>query len=204
MENAGRGLADHVFTVLNRFPVTTCVAVLCGGGSNGGDGFVCARYLLSRHLNVKIYLLTEPKSLTGDALLNHRILVNLGASFYSLDDFSLHRQSLFSNTPLVIVDAMVGTGFKGDLKPNLKSVIEKVNHLKKFHNAKVTVVSADIPSGLSGDDGFIGEPSVEADLTVTFGALKPGLTKPESRAYVGKIEVVDIGIPEILLRQYAR
>jgi NAD(P)H-hydrate epimerase len=151
---------------------------------------------------MKIYLTHDPEKITGDARLNYNILKNLNFAFETYGDFTNDRRTIFSGTPLVFVDALVGTGLKGELTGVFKDLINDVIYLKKYHNAKATVISADIPSGLDGDNGPTWPTIMPADLTVTFGCPKKGLTLSESKPYVGRLEVSDIGLPEVLLKRY--
>ncbi len=205
MENAGRGLSDQVMSTLSRFPRTTQVVALCGGGNNGGDGFVAARHLSQKHPCVSVYLLSDPKELKGDALLNYQLLLKLNLPLYPFSAFSEHRKTLFQNTPLIILDAILGTGFKGPLKPEIIHAVNQINELKKYHNAKVNVIAVDIPTGLNGNEGPSVSPTqtnpvMMADMTVTFGFLKKGLLDEHSKPFVGRIEVVDIGIPVQIMK----
>lgn len=202
MENAGRELAAHIVKVLEHFPRTTYLIFLCGHGSNAGDAFVAIRHLQQKHPNIKVYLTHDPERLSGDAMMNFKILTKLGFSFARYPDFSNDRRTIFNGTPLVFVDALVGTGLRGELEGIYKDIVRDVIHLKKYHNAKSMVVAADIPSGLHGDDGVVWPTVMPADVTVTFGCPKKGLMEPNSKPYVGRLEVVDIGLPEPLLRRY--
>src|ERR1044071_3100707 len=203
MENAGRGLAAQIEKLLQIFPRTTLLIFMCGGGNNGGDGFVAARHIYLKHPNVRVYLMSDPKSLKGDALLNFQILNKLGLTIFPYSEFPKDRRTIFQNTPLVIVDCMLGTGLKGPAEGTYAEAIHQIIDLKKYHNAKAMVISADIPSGLSGDEGpQNGYPAVMADVTVTFGCMKKGLMLPNSKPYVGRLELTDIGIPEPLLKSF--
>lgn len=203
MENAGRGLSSQIEKVLQAFPKITLLVLMCGGGNNGGDGFVAARHIYLKHPNVRIYLMSDPVKYRGDALLNFRILSKLGLEIVPYSEFIKDRKTIFQNTPLIIIDCMVGTGLHGPVEGLLDEAIDQIVDLKKFHNAKVTTISADIPSGLDGDSGPKSSAIVVADITVAFGCIKRGLLEPNSKAYVGKLEVIDIGIPEPLLRSFS-
>lgn len=201
MENAGRGVADTVSAVLAAQPKYTQVLVFCGGGNNAGDGFVAARHLVQRGVPVTIYLLNANERFVGDAGTNLNIVRKLGISLRAYENFETDRGTTLRNVPVVIVDAMLGTGFKGELRDPIKRAAAAINEFKISHNAKVTVVAVDIPSGLNGDEGPQGEVAVQADVTVTFVCPKLGFTKPGGRSFVGKIDVVDIGIPAPLLNE---
>src|SRR4051812_31602351 len=153
MENAGRELAAQIVKAMAVFPRTTHLIFLCGHGNNAGDGFVAARHLQQHHPNIKIYLSHDPSRLKGDPLMNFNILNKLGFTHARYPDFTNDRRTVFSGAPLVFIDALVGTGLKGEVEGIYKDIIADVIHLKKYHNAKATVIAADIPSGLHGDEG---------------------------------------------------
>ena len=203
MENAGRAVAEQVHDVLYKFPVTVQVAILCGTGKNGGDGFVAARYLHKRHENVRVVLMNEGARVKGDAGINQAIAEKIGVPAISFAQFMRETKRNLLNTPIVIVDAILGTGFKGPLTPALVDAVAQINHLKKYHNTKVTIVAVDVPTGVNADEGPTGDVAVHADLTITFVCRKKGLHLEASRPYAGRIEVADIGIPEKLLKEYA-
>ncbi len=207
MENAGRGLFETLKVLfLDRNPKWFDVIVLCGGGMNGGDGFVTARHLAHQHFNASVFLTTNPKELKGDAATNYRIIEKMGVPLFPAAEFAAKERAL-SHHPALFVDAMLGTGFKGEVHGPALELIRRVNHMRKYHNAKITVAAADVPSGLDADEGPpvegppLDRPATDimiADFTVTFGCFKPGLLKKESKPFVGRLETVDIGIPEKL------
>jgi hydroxyethylthiazole kinase-like uncharacterized protein yjeF len=202
MENAGREMALHIGRVLDYFPRTSALIFLCGYGRNAGDGFVAARHLYLKHPNIKLYVTNEEEKFNGDARINYKILKKLGLPIGRYENFITDRQTIFSGLPLVFVDALLGTGLKREADGVFKNLIQDVTTLKKYHNAKSTVIAADIPTGLHGDNGPVWPTVMPADLTVTFGCYKKGLLLPESKAYVGRLEIVDIGLPEPLLKRY--
>ena len=182
MENAGRRVAEAA----KRF-VVHAVVVVCGTGNNGGDGLVAARYLSEWGFKVEIVLLKSAEFLKGDTLINFNLTGNLNiiTSYYSshtsFDKFDL------------IIDALLGTGIKGDVKSACRAAIDAIN------NSGKRVLSVDIPSGLDTDTGEVLSVAVKADETVTMALPKTGLLKPEAASFVGKLIVADIGIPKVLL-----
>lgn len=200
MENAGRSLADHIRQFMIP-PIDKCrVVMVCGTGNNGGDAFVAARHLLQKGIAPHIFLVGETADLKNDAAVNYRIIGKLGIA---CDSFSLfkNKQKEWNGLPVLIIDALLGTGFKTPLREPATEAIREVNRFKKIHNVVVKVLAVDIPSGLHGDQGWVGPDIVRADMTVTFACLKTGLTSPEARPFVGRVEVVDIGIPNKLLQE---
>ncbi|MFW6059401.1 MAG: NAD(P)H-hydrate epimerase [Phycisphaeraceae bacterium] len=170
-------------------------AVLCGGGNNGGDGYVIARHLHNRGTPVTCYALTDPEELTGDAAVNHRICANMG--------LPIERVLTESDVPTaadqwrerhVIVDALLGTGFRGAVREPMAAAIEAVNGL-----AEATVVAVDVPSGLDCNRGEPSVATVRADLTVTFVAAKAGFFTEAALPCLGALAVADIGAPPELI-----
>jgi ADP-dependent NAD(P)H-hydrate dehydratase / NAD(P)H-hydrate epimerase len=191
MENAGRGVAE---AVLRRVPAPASrallVAVACGGGNNGGDGFVVARHLALRGVQVRVLLAVARAKLTGDAATNLRALEGLAG--ISVADFSGSTQPNDWQQALsgvdVILDALFGTGLNARIAGAPEAAIAAINA------APVMKVAVDIPSGLDADTGQARGPAVRADVTLTMGARKLGLViDPDVK--VGEIEVVDLGVP---------
>ncbi|UCD28925.1 MAG: NAD(P)H-hydrate epimerase, partial [Planctomycetota bacterium] len=136
MENAGRNAADCIEkwlrNRLKRKSLSGRVAIICGSGNNGGDGFVVARHLCQRGYEVSVDLLADPHSLTGDAAINHAIAEKMDISIRLLKDVkkvpgAVQRWRRCD----VIVDALLGTGFsRGQVRDPMAAVIRKVNALK--------------------------------------------------------------------------
>ena len=195
MENAGRNCTNVIEGYIRRRhnsrDARGKVAVICGRGNNGGDGFVVARHLALRGHDVTLDLLADPKTLTHDAGLNHAIADRMGVPIRRLStrrDYSSAARRWKSCD--VVVDAILGTGFAGTVREPLAEIIQRINDLEG-----PTIVSADIPSGLDADTGEPGGPAVRADCTVTFLAAKVGCTRRQAKPYVGKLIVADIGAP---------
>ncbi|MGH2839206.1 MAG: NAD(P)H-hydrate dehydratase [Solirubrobacteraceae bacterium] len=175
MERAGSGLAVLADQVAPRGPV----AIVCGKGNNGGDGFVAGRLLRAMGRKVRVLLLAEPEEYTGDAAENLRRLVGGHEPFVpdALGDAA------------VIVDAIFGTGFAGEPRDLAKDAIDAIAVLD------VLVVAADIASGVDASTGEAARVSVWANATATFGAAKPGHWISPGKQHTGDLHVVDIGIP---------
>lgn len=179
MTAAGKALAKHALEFAD---CGSFFAVLAGHGNNGGDGLVAARILKEQGYDVKVWLAAKPSDLKGDAL---RAWNDLPADVPRA--FKLELPDLDS---AVIIDAMLGTGFSGQLRAPYRHWISMVNLINH------TVISADIPSGLDPDTGLVGEQCVRADMTVTFGVVKQGMLLGSGPKLCGRIRVADIGIPE--------
>ena len=186
MENAGRAVADEVCKLFR--PIgNTKVLVLCGTGNNGGDGAVAARHLTIRGYGVKVVRFgSMEKVRTEEAKTMWKALSMMKVKVSKTDvvDEGLRNEVLNSD---IILDAMLGTGVKGEVREPFASAIEAVN------KSKALVIAVDIPSGLDPDTGVCGSRVVNADITVTFHAAKPGLLKRAD--LVGKLVVAEIGIP---------
>ncbi len=193
MENAGRGAADIVRQAFGsearRMADGAFVAIVCGRGNNGGDGFVIARHLSNAMVPVKLFLACEPARLAGDALTNFNIAQRMRLSCYPLD--TLDRITAAAHRlgeAAVVVDAVLGTGFAGDVRRPLDNIIDAINQAEN-----ATVIAIDVPSGLDCDTGQPSNATVRADATVTFVAAKAGFAY--SDAFTGCVHVVDIGAP---------
>lgn len=192
MENAGRAVVDAMEDFFEE-EQTTCmrVAVFCGKGNNGGDGFVIARHLAARGHDPVIILLTELSLLQGDALINARIAENIGLEIREVPDHEALSELEYDPRDFeVIVDSIFGIGLNSAVRGHFTGAIDLIN------SSGVPVVAVDIPSGLSSDTGELPGPAVEADLTVTFAYPKFGLILPPASTIVGEVVVADISIPE--------
>ncbi|MEO0296829.1 MAG: NAD(P)H-hydrate dehydratase [candidate division WOR-3 bacterium] len=194
MENAGRSVFD---LILNKIPSCDKITVLCGKGNNGGDGFVIARYFLNRGKDVSIYLLGNPEEFKGDSLYHFRLLELLKARIkvINLNDPELKFDLLSSD---VVVDALFGTGFKGELPKEIKLLFG----LLKERRGKF--VAVDIPSGVDGETGDAEHIVPEADFTVTFAFPKLGHFLYPGREKTGELYLADICIPKFFSEEIKR
>jgi NAD(P)H-hydrate epimerase len=199
MENAARGAAEHIVEALASKVEGRHVTIACGGGNNGGDGFAIARHLHNAGADVTILLTTEPEKLKGDAETNYRIAMAMGLPMApcASPDQVQHATTLLMRSDC-IVDALLGTGFRGEVRSPMKELVEEINTAGR-HGIKV--VAVDVPSGLDCQTGESGG-AVRASLTVTFAAPKVGFFANGAERYVGHLAVVDIGVPrEIVPRE---
>jgi len=193
MENAGRQVVAAIEAVHGHL-LESAVAVLCGRGNNGGDGFVVARTLYQRGVDVSVFLLGHVAEVRGDARINLEILSRLGLSVVEIADsesWELHGSEV-TDCPLV-VDAIFGTGLNAPLTGLLETVVADVNA------SNAIVVSIDLPSGLSADSHEPIGDSIEATTTVTVGAPKLPLVLPPAESRAGDIVIADIGIPPAVI-----
>lgn len=194
MENAGRNAADRVVDLL-RSRSADRVAIFAGPGNNGGDGFVIARHLLNRGVDVRVFLVGDAARLTEDAGTNYRVLRAMGVEIPAVRGEEAAREAVGQVGPTdVVVDALLGTGFCGDVREPLAGVIRAINAADK-----AGVVAVDVPSGLDCDTGQPANATIRADRTVTFVANKRGFEAAGSREYTGEVLVADIGAPPNLI-----
>lgn len=187
MENAGRCVANKIFEISKPCKVT----IFAGTGGNGGDGFVAARHLLNKGYEVDVYFLGHPLDIkSSESLKNWEILKDVNIKTNSLGIHVIMDSSqLESTNSSIVVDAILGTGTKGNLREPVSSAVDIIN------NSNCTVIAVDIPTGLDPQTGMVHNKAVEADFTITFHKQKKGIKNGETR-YVGTINVCDIGIPK--------
>ena len=202
MENAGRAVAGAVearFAARER----RRVAVLCGRGSNGGDGLVVARVLAERGAAVTIVLLARAEEVRGDARTNLDVARRLGLVVIEAPDaaaWDACRSAVVEDGVVaadLVVDALIGTGLRAPLEGLLAAVVADVNAAGR------PVVAVDLPSGLSADTGACIGASVEARVTVTLGAPKIPLVVSPAAERAGEMVVADIGIPARVVDELA-
>jgi len=180
MENASRRVFEKAVEILEKKAYRK-VAVVCGTGNNGGDGFAVARMLDTAGYDVKIVTAGNREKIKGDALINYKKVKEMGIEFVSAEE-------AVANCHLII-DAIFGTGFKGIPKEDFSRIIEEINNAKKY------VLSIDIPSGVNADTGIVEGACVKADETVTFVMPKTGMLLYPAAKYCGMITVADIKMP---------
>lgn len=193
MENAGKKVCDEMLKFIPEID-SKIVGIFSGKGNNGGDGFVIARILAKRKIQVKVFLLGKKVEVSGDAKVNLNKLIKEKIDvkeITSLKDFE-HLKSNAKDIDIVI-DAVLGTGFKGSASGLLGRTLDFINDLKK------PVISVDLPSGVNADTGEVAGSCVSATITVTLGLPKIGLLLFPGTNYVGKMIVGDIGLPKELL-----
>src|SRR5690606_16050289 len=181
MENAGAGVARAILERWTRRPV----AVLCGPGNNGGDGFVVARLLAERGWPVRLALLGTREALKGDAAL---AAARWSGTVEALTPAVLDGAGL-------IVDALFGAGLARPLAGEAAAVVATATV------SGVPIVAVDVPSGVNGDTGLADGPAIQAALTVTFFRRKPGHLLMPGRRLCGETVVIDIGIPDSVLQE---
>jgi len=188
MENAGRCCTDAIEEFLGA-AAGKRVGIVAGAGNNGGDGYVIARHLALRGAEAVTFLVTDPAKISGDAEINLNVLRELGLPIRHVAPDDLARLGETLGAFDLVVDAVGGTGIRGELRGPLGTVAEQINRAGK------PVIAVDIPTGLDCDTGPTGGPVVRAAMTVTFVARKKGFDAEGAQAFTGEVRVVDIGIP---------
>ena len=196
MENAGRNAAA---IIRETYGLSGSAFICCGPGNNGGDGCVIARHLHNAEWSVRLLVTGDDTHMTDDMKTNFRIVEAMGLRPQVTAEEEAQRALIQSVRPDdVIIDALLGTGFRGEVRSPTAELINEINAA-----AKRAVVAVDIPSGLDCDTGAPSNATIHADLTITFVAKKTGLTAAAAAPYVGRIEVVDIGVPRELAGEVA-
>lgn len=161
------------------------IAVLAGKGNNGGDAFVVAKLLSDMGYPVSLHCISHESRLSGDALtMFQRLPMNLRCDV----SYSLSKNDL-ADSRTVVIDGLLGTGFRGSLREPYRAWCAAVNHSGQ------PVIALDIPSGLDADSGKADPDAVIADLTVTMAAPKTGMFSAAGIHCTGLLRTVDIGIP---------
>jgi NAD(P)H-hydrate epimerase len=193
MENAGRQAVAAMEAAFEGLSDSR-VGVLCGRGNNGGDGFVVARTLVQRGVETIVFLLGSVSEVRGDARTNLEVLGRLGLTVVEITDaqeWELHFTEVAECD--LIVDALLGTGFHGQLTGLLETVVADVNDLS------IPVIAIDLPTGLSADTHETDGQAIVASMTVTLAAPKIPLVLPPADRHAGDLVIADIGIPLPLL-----
>ncbi len=163
MENAGVAVIRRLESIWESLAERK-FCVLAGKGNNGGDGYVIARHLANQGAKVKVFLLGEKAGISGDARINLDIIDKMGLDIIEIvserDWDKVKVAAAFSDC---LVDALLGTGFRGEVGGDMAHIIDIMNAAGKL------VIAVDIPSGVEADTGRICGKAVQAAYTVTFG-----------------------------------
>lgn len=192
MENAGRASAERLAEVAPPGEIM----ILCGRGNNAGDGYVIARHLQLLGRQCSIISVVEIDDLSGDAAANAKVARNAQIPIHVISEPGEFSSALESATCLV--DCLLGTGARGELREPFRSAVEAANGVsaKRF--------AIDVPSGLDCDSGEVHDPTFRADETITFVAPKVGFSKGDASEYTGQVHVIGIGVPKRLLDSMER
>jgi len=194
MENASLALLAEAQRLVEQKSLCG-VIILVGPGNNGGDGLALARHLANAEIPVRILITREPDQYRGDARINLDIVQAMGISITrvgSPTDADAAVRGL--GTPLLIVDALLGTGVDRPVSGLLADLVEWINTVP--HRV---VLAVDVPTGMDADRGPVLGPCVRADVTVTFVAPKIGFGTPEAARVLGRVITGSIGAPKSLI-----
>ncbi len=192
MERAGTGAARSIASLLRLLGGRHCLLV-AGPGNNGGDAFVAARRLLTWGFACEIRLVATPARLRGDALGAYRSLLEAGGTVRCLSEPEFWRREdprLILPDRAVVVDALLGTGSHGAPRGVAAEAVRWMHRAA----AIARIVALDVPTGMDADSGGVHDPAVRADLTVTMGMPKRGFAQPEAWPWLGRLEIVEIGL----------
>jgi len=196
MENAGRAVAEEVRKILGSLDQRS-ILLLIGPGNNGGDGLVAARYLHDWGAKVTLYLYSQR---TPDDP-NFKLVQERGITSVEItQDESLGKLNELLLSADTVIDALLGTGKSRPLRGVFLQALDTVGRAKK-RRPDLRIIALDLPSGLNADTGAVDSVSLYADYTITLGFPKPGLFNSPGKERVGKLTVVDIGIPSYLAEQ---
>ena len=197
MENAGAEAARIIHGLALAEPGlygSGSVRILCGPGNNGGDGFVVARHLSNKGLDVSIWVLGGSYAEGSDAGINLEIVKRMRLPLVTRGGKApINREELKEVARSgILVDALFGTGLSRPLRSPFLECVEAINSSGR------PVIALDIPSGLDGDSGQVLGNAVQATDTITFAATKTGFLQEQGPHRCGRVHVVDIGIPRKL------
>lgn len=189
MENASLEIFKFALQKIESTVKSVRIGFICGKGNNGGDGFALARHFVNNGYNVTVIYLFDEVEMTADCKTNFiivkRVLFHLKDS--KVTKYRSARDLIQLKNCDMIVDAMLGSGIKGELKEPYQSIVKQVNKLKSIK------LSVDIPTGLDADRGY-SKLMVRSDMTITLGELKPGLFFGDGYSFAGEVKKGNIGI----------
>lgn len=197
LESAGRHVAD---IAADRVPRHGRVTILCGVGHNAGDGFVAARYLANRDLNVHLVLTRPIEQLSPTLQSLVAPLPSMGVKVVTLgdDESATERCRAILVESHLVIDALLGTGAKGEPRGAIRAAVNLVHALRS------QVLAVDIPTGVDADSGKVSGASIRASATVVMSAPKPGHLLMPAAERCGDLLVVDVGIPRQLIEQVSQ
>ena len=193
MENAGRNASEAIIDMFDSVSKQDVVVVV-GPGNNGGDGLVIARYLELAGARVRIVLAALSNRLKGDSLTNLNIVTQSGIEICCLAGASEERWQAVLASATCVIDAILGTGGTGAIRGDSKIAIDSIDKRMKI-TPRPVIIAIDVPSGFDCDHGTADEKCIRADTTLTFVASKQGFHAADAKQYIGKVQVVDIGLP---------
>lgn len=199
MDRAGLGVANLVEHFADIVAYTAPrIHLIAGRGNNGGDAFAAARYLHEYGYDVLVWLAGSAHELKGETLQHLSRLRAAGVEVEELPTKQRWEEALLDGPQGdIVVDGVLGVGLAGPARGPAVGAIQYINAVSNHAH----VISIDVPSGLDADSGVAHGEAVKADITATIGLPKKGLIEPAALEYVGTVDVIDIGIPDELIRQ---
>ena len=181
-----RAAQEALRVIVAEYPEANKLLVICGKGNNGGDGYLVASLAAAQGIAATVVSIFEPSELSGDAVLAYEEVCKLGiACLENMDELDLDAFD-------VVVDAMLGTGFRDEARPSFAEAITKINE------SKSPVVAIDLPSGVNASTGASSH-GVQSDHTVTFITQKIGTSTGPGRSLAGRVHYCDLAVPGHLL-----
>lgn len=185
MEKAGQAAFTHIH---EQYPEAQQLFILAGKGNNGGDGFVIARLAAEAGLNVTVYLCAEITQLKGNALTAFKQLQKTNITVLYQSELQLTKAFFHDNHYDLIIDALFGIGYQGELSKNISNIIHTANQ------TGISIVSIDVPSGLNATTGHVETVAICATQTVTFIVAKQGLFTGQAAHYVGHVYLATLSL----------
>ena len=183
MGAAGKAIAEEVKKMAAEIHDPR-IAIVCGKGNNGGDGFAAAACLYQ--FSVQVFSVVDQDDIKGDSAHFHKVCIQKKVTIH----YGINTPDVFKCD--LVIDALIGTGCQGELRDEIAKWTTWMNKLSCF------VLTVDCPTGIDGNRGIAAQNSVRAEKTVTMGYPKLGLYIKQGQEYAGEIEAVDIGFPDII------
>lgn len=184
MEKAGKGLAEIISEYQDPY------LFICGKGNNGGDGMVAIRYLNNIGKKIYLFLTSSEETLSNESRTNYeKIKEKIKCERLETGDEATFITKIQDSK--TIIDCLLGTGASSKLSPLYENIINKINSSKKL------IIACDVPTGVNSTTGLVNNTAVKANVTVTFGYIKQGLTIFPAKNYAGQVKLIDIGLPKI-------
>ncbi len=193
MENAGRAIVEQLLTKLTPDMKTL---VLVGSGNNGGDGFVIGRYLYNLGFDVRVVQVVPDQKIKGAAAIHKSILNQFGCPIIRFNGEKSIKASIEHAD--IIVDALLGIGYRGSLSEPFYSLIKAVNQ------SSAKTIAIDLPSGVPAESDPYFSTAIQADLTYCIEAPKPSAFIEHYASYYGDWHTVHIGLPVTLIQKYSK
>ncbi len=209
MDNAGTAIADYACGLCHLPLSAQKIAVLCGGGNNGGDGYVAAKKLSKTGARVDVVAVSEPSTELCRNAYDRCVASITGEIFTVNDDLDIIREHIYEAD--LIIDCIFGTGFHGEIEPfdddadslKIRMPIRPITKvIKACNDSDAIKISADIPSGCNALTGEAAKCVFEADYTLVLGAYKTGQMHSPCSDYSGELSLADIGIPDSAYEEY--